>query len=221
MEIHTIILWILSVLEIVLFVYIYSRYQRTGSIYSLCGLLLGFSLMSFFVGTLMTLNSNDIRSIVARAAFFSGGVSFVSLYAFSIYYPIRVFSKQNFVRLSIWIPVVILLPFTMFMPGFVNEIIVENGNIDIVPGSFFWIFMVFTVVYCLSAIVMLVSKIQRISGEQKKQLLIVIMIIGLSGILAVVTNQLLPVFGIPFNKVYGPESAGVVSIVIALIAMKK
>lgn len=221
MEIHGIILWALSVLEIVLVVYIYSRYQRTGSIYSLCGLLLGFSLMSFFVGLLMTPISNEARLIFAKAAFFSGGISFVSLYAFSIYYPIRVFSKQNFIRLSIWLPLMALLPFTMFAPRFVHEVIVDKGNIDIVPGSFFWIFMIFTVVYCLSAIVMLISKIQHTSGEQRRQVLIVTIIIGLSGIMAVITNQLLPVFGIPFNKVYGPESAGVVSMVIALIAMKK
>jgi hypothetical protein len=220
-EAHAIILWSLAVLEIILAIYIFSRYQRTASIYSLCGLLLGFSLMSFFVGTLTTLNSNEVRLIFARAAFFSGGISFVSLYAFSIYYPLRIFIKQNFIRLSIWLPLVALLPFTMFASGFVNEVIIEKGSIDVMPGSLFWIFMIFTAVYCLSAIVILVSKIKRTSGEQKKQLLIVTTIIGISGIMAVVTNQLLPVFGIPFNKVYGPESAGVVSMVIALIAMKK
>jgi len=221
METHTIILWVLAAVELVIIVSIFLRYQRTPSIYSLCGLLLGFSLMSFFVGMLMIEISNEARIWIAKAAFFSGGISFISLYAFAIHYPLRTFLKHNFIRFSILVPLILLIPFIFFVPGFLDDIVVQEGNIDIVTGNLFWIFVLFTAVYCLAAIAILIIKIAHTSGEQKKQVGLITLIIGCSGILAVITNQLLPVIGVPFNKVYGPESAGIVSIVIALIAMKK
>jgi len=220
-EANTIILWSLSILELILALYIYFRYQKTQSIYALCAMLFGFSLMSFFVGLLMTSNTEMSKLIIARAAFYSGTASFVSLLALAMYYPLPTNMDPLVRRLVIFGSIFIVLPAIILQPSFINDVNVNEGFIDIKPGNAFWALFIVSLIYLLLSLYLLIKKINIVSVQLKKQVTAVTIIIGISGLVGVVMDRIFPLFDLSINMAYSPLFAGVVAVMIAVIVLKK
>lgn len=130
-ETNTLVLWVVSLFELILVFYIYFRYQKSQSIYALCGMLLGFSLMSFFVGLIMTPAAETIKMLYAKAAFYSGTASFTSLLALTIYYPLPTYISILRRRIVIFGSIFVVLPAIILQPSFINDVNVNEGFIDI------------------------------------------------------------------------------------------
>ncbi|MDD5342415.1 MAG: hypothetical protein PHI73_03720 [Patescibacteria group bacterium] len=184
-------------------------------------MLLGFSLMSFFVGLLMTPITEASKMIFARAAFFSGTASFVSLLELAIYYPLPTLMSQLVRRLLIFGSIFIVLPIIISHPSFIDAVVVHGGFVGIEPGNAFWALFTVSSIYFFLSLYLLLKKIKIVTPQQKKQVAFVTIIIGISGIIGLVIDRILPLINLSFNMAYSPIFAGVVAVMIAGVALKK
>ncbi|MFH1235993.1 MAG: histidine kinase N-terminal 7TM domain-containing protein [Parcubacteria group bacterium] len=218
LETNTIILWVLAAFELLLTLYIFFRYQKTQSIYALCGMLFGFTLMSFFVGFLMTSISSSTKLFIAESAFYAGAASFVCLFAFALYYPLPTVLRSSLRRISIFGSLLLLIPI-VYNHHFLNQVDVNGGTIHVEPGALFWLFILFSVAFYLASIVVLIRKAKHAAPQQKHQVMLVTVIIGITGLLGLVADRLLPVLGVSLNMAYTPIAAACVAVLVAVIAL--
>ena len=184
-------------------------------------MLFGFSLMSFLVGLLMTPITETSKLIIARAAFYSGTASFVSLLVLAMYYPLPTNINPLVRRLVIFGSIFIVLPAIILQPSFINDVNVKEGFIDIKPGSAFWGLFIISLIYLLLSLYLLIKKINIVSVQLKKQVTAVTIIIGISGLVGVVMDRIFPLVNLSINMAYSPLFAGVVAVMIGLVIVRK
>ncbi len=211
------ILLIMSSIDLFAALFIIFRYQRTQSIYSLSGLLIGFALMSLFVAMILTDISYNSKMWFAKAAFMSGSISFVSFFGFAVSYLVPMPVPKNITRLLIGL-FVFLIPTIFLFPNFIEELVVKDSYVRVVPGISFWIFLLINLIFFATTLIVLFKKIKYIQYSNIKYIILLLTVGGLYGI---VTDRVFPLLNIQFNQVHGPITAGVVAILITVVALKK
>lgn len=218
---HTLILWALAALEVVLVVFILLTYEKSKAILALCGLLVGLALLSFLVGLQLTPISPLARLTVAKLAFYSGGVSFAFLLALAASYPIPTFISTRILVLSVVLPLAIFLPYILASPNFVERVTVHGNNLEVSVGRDFLPFIIFSITYFVIAFAILVDKIRKLGGEQRRQVGLLALTLGVSGVFGIIANHIFPLIGVESNRVYGPEGTGLIALVVAAIVLRK
>lgn len=218
---HIWILFGLAAFELALVVYILVRYVRSGSILALCAMLVGFAGIAFFVGLQLVTNDNATRSMLARAAFYSGAVAFTSLLALAIEYPIPDVRLHRFLPHLIIFALAFSLPYIFLYPGFLNGVTRSGSMLEIIPGKGFWVIVLFTALYFLATMITLIRKIPLFAGEQKRLLMRFTVWAALAGSIGLGSAILLPALRVPVNATIGGEIHGVLSLFIASVVLRK
>ncbi len=218
---HITLLWVLAVFELLLMLYILRRYQRTGSIYALCGLLFGFVVIAVFVGIQLLTSDDTSRLLFGKLAYYGGCISFVSNLMLAIEYPIPSAVTSKWKTLLTVAPLAFFLPYILFAPDFLRRIDLSGAALHVVPGTTFWLFTFFVVMYSITASVLLLRKRRRVFGTQKTQVTLYMTLFMLTAAAVLLDTFFLPLNGIRTNGVLSAQLNAIPVTLIAFIVLRK
>ena len=123
----------------------------------------------------------------------------VTLFYFVYYFPAEEKKLKKIYSILIWLPVITITYLTCKSDLIINGVsIPADGEKNIFWGSMFWLYNIYILSYFSLTYVILFTKFLKSSGILRKQLKFIIFATVFTGILANVSNLLLPSFGI-FN----------------------
>lgn len=217
---HIFILWAIAFLEMTLAIYIFFRYQRSESIISLVGILVGFALMTFFVGDILRNEVLENQLLDAKAAFTAGALIFISFFRLALWYPSPTNISRRTSSLLTLIPLLLLFIYTWVVPGFVENVRVDGANVFLSTGPAFFLFIVVTTIYFIAALYFLIRKIPITPPPVQKHLLWLTVLMAITGSFGIIANNIFPLLG-KSSHVVGPEGTGFVALLVAVIVLKK
>lgn len=218
---HTTLLWVLAGFELLVMVFVLSKYQRKGSIYALCGLLFGFVVISTFAGLQLFTSDDTLRILFGKFAYYGGCISFVSTLMLAIEYPVVSNVSSKWKTILAVLPLAFFLPYMLFAPHFLDQIERKAAALFSFPGASFWIFTLFILTYYVTASSLLLQKRRHVAGVQKTQVTLFTIVFILTAGTAIVDSFLLPLAGIRSNAVLSAEVDAAVVTLIAFIVLRK
>src|SRR3989338_2519905 len=164
--------------------------------------------VSIWVATLLivdTTKNRDIALIFGKIAII--GPIFVSylLVLFSYYFPIVVGKKKSMIFVFMAVPLIL---FMLFVPTKYNlkSVEIRDWGAETIPGEMYYFFIVYFLIYTLVAIRGLIKKFYSLTGIFRVQIRYVLFGLGLSLFISILTNAILPLFGIVNFSIFGPPS---------------
>ncbi|MFH1235997.1 MAG: histidine kinase N-terminal 7TM domain-containing protein [Parcubacteria group bacterium] len=217
---HTIIIIALGVVELLVAMYVFAKYQKTASIYSLIAFLLSIGVMSVLVGIIPSVGSSDGRLLIGKLAFFAGTVTFASLFSIALYFPLPSAVTKKTASLLIFAPIFVLIFLIFFSGRFVERVDIDGNLARAQPGSLFLVFTLITALYLIAAFLFMIRKVPLVGGQQRRQVIIFSWLMLITGVVGVLSDNFLPIFGI-HHSAYGLEGGGLIALYVASVVLKK
>jgi len=217
---HTIIIIALGLIEILLALYVFARYQKTSSIFSLVAFLVSIGIMSILVGAMPFIDAGDDRLLVGKFAFLAGAATFASLFSIALYFPLPSPIGKNAAFAYTFVPLFVVAYLIFLSGSFLDRVDIENNLARAYPGAMFWVFTTLTALYLLAAFFFMVRKIPIVGGQLRSQVKIFSWLILITGILGILNDNFFPILGM-YRSPLGLEAGGLIALYVASVVLKK
>src|SRR3989344_464388 len=149
--------------------------------------------VSIWVATLLIVDTTKNRDI----ALIFGKIAIIG--------PIFVGKKKSMIFVFMAVPLIL---FMLFVPTKYNlkSVEIRDWGAETIPGEMYYFFIVYFLIYTLVAIRGLIKKFYSLTGIFRVQIRYVLFGLGLSLFISILTNAILPLFGIVNFSIFGPPS---------------
>lgn len=219
-SLHVYFLGFISLALLSLAIWIFVRYQKTNSILYLCGFLLGLSLIAGISALVFLPLSTESITLLTRAGYLGGVLTFSMLLMFSWYFPTLSRSIPKRDHLFWIVPLSFFPPYILLNPSFLVSAEHTPTGTQETTGNGYWVFLTFVIVYFLPTLRNLFRKLPSVSGKEQRDLKLFTWALVVAAMLGVIFDVIIPATGRPRVPI-GVYSSTLLLGIASYIVMKK